>query len=41
MAILQISDFDVSYVTKRRPPFQAVKNANLTIGEGEIVGLVG
>jgi len=41
MAILEISDFDVSYVTKSRPPFEAVKDANLTIGEGEIVGLVG
>jgi len=41
MAILEISDFDVSYVTKSRPPFEAVKDANLTIGDGEIVGLVG
>ncbi len=41
MAILEISDFDVTYVTRSRPPFQAVKNANLTIGEVEIVGLVG
>jgi peptide/nickel transport system ATP-binding protein len=41
MAVLEVTDFDVTYVTKRRPPFQAVKNANLSIGEGEIVGLVG
>jgi ABC-type glutathione transport system ATPase component len=41
MSILDVQDFSVTYLTKRRPPFQAVKNANLSVGEGEIVGLVG
>jgi peptide/nickel transport system ATP-binding protein len=41
MAIFEISDFDVTYMTKQRPPFQAVKNASLAIEPGEIVGLVG
>lgn len=41
MAMLEVQDFDVTYLTKYRPPFQAVKNANLVVGEGEIVGLVG
>lgn len=41
MAMLEIKDFDVTYLTKRRPPFQAVKNASMAIEPGEIVGLVG
>ncbi len=41
MAMLEVQDFDVTYLTKYRPSFQAVKNANLVVGEGEIVGLVG
>jgi len=41
MAILEVQDFDVTYLTKRRPPFKAVIGANLSVGEGEIVGLVG
>jgi peptide/nickel transport system ATP-binding protein len=41
MAILEVRDFNVSYVPKKKPPFHAVKNANLTVNEGEIVGLVG
>jgi peptide/nickel transport system ATP-binding protein len=41
MAILDIQNLDVKYLTKRRPSFHAVIDANLTVGEGEIVGLVG
>ena len=41
MAVLEVQDFDVTYLTKRRPPFKAVIDADLTVGEGEIVGLVG
>jgi peptide/nickel transport system ATP-binding protein len=41
MAVLEVKELDVSYMTKKRPPFHAVKKANLTIDEGEIVGLVG
>ncbi|MDF3053383.1 MAG: hypothetical protein K0S19_1488 [Geminicoccaceae bacterium] len=41
MAVLEVQDFDVTYLTKRRPPFQAVKGANLVVNDGEIVGLVG
>jgi len=41
MAMLEIRNFDVTYLTKRRPPFQAVKNASMAIEPGEIVGLVG
>lgn len=39
--VLEIKNFDVTYLTKRRPPFQAVKNASMAIMPGEIVGLVG
>jgi peptide/nickel transport system ATP-binding protein len=41
LAVLEVQDFDVTYLTKRRPPFKAVIGANLTINEREIVGLVG
>ncbi len=41
MAVLEVKDLNVSYMTKKRPPFHAVKDANLTIDAGEIVGLVG
>jgi peptide/nickel transport system ATP-binding protein len=41
MAILEVQDLDVSYMTRRRPPFHAVKKASLQINPGEIVGLVG
>ncbi len=41
MAILEVQDFNVTYMTKRKPPFKAVIDANLTVNEGEIVGLVG
>jgi peptide/nickel transport system ATP-binding protein len=41
MAILDIQNLDVKYLTKRRPSFHAVIDASLTVGEGEIVGLVG
>ena len=41
MAMLEVQDFDVTYLTKHSPPFQAVKKANLVVEEGEIVGLVG
>jgi peptide/nickel transport system ATP-binding protein len=39
--VLELRNFNVSYVPKKRPPFHAVKNANLVVHEGEIVGLVG
>jgi len=39
--VFAVRDLDVTYLTKRRPPFQAVKNATLEILPGEIVGLVG
>jgi peptide/nickel transport system ATP-binding protein len=39
--ILEVRDFDVSYVPKKKPAFHAVRNANLAVGPGEIVGLVG
>ena len=41
MPVLELQDFNVTYMTKRRPPFHAVKDANLVVDEGEIVGLVG
>ena len=41
MAVLEVQDFNVTYMTKRRPPFRAVIDANLSVGEGEVVGLVG
>ena len=41
MAMLEVRDLDVTYLTRRRPPFQAVKKANLTVDPGEVVGLVG
>ncbi len=41
MAILEVQDFDVTYLTRRKPPFKAVIGANLVVNEGEIVGLVG
>lgn len=41
MAVLEVKDFNVTYLTKHRPSFHAVIDANLTVNEGEIVGLVG
>jgi peptide/nickel transport system ATP-binding protein len=41
MPILEVQNFSVTYLTKRRPPFKAVIDANLTVNEREIVGLVG
>ncbi len=41
MAMLEIRDLNVTYMTKKRPPFHAVKDASLAIEPGEIVGLVG
>ncbi|MEJ7900844.1 MAG: ATP-binding cassette domain-containing protein, partial [Thermomicrobiales bacterium] len=41
MAIIEVQDFNVTYMTKRKPPFKAVIDANLVVNEGEIVGLVG
>jgi len=39
--IFAVRDLDVTYLTRHRPPFQAVKGASLAIAPGEIVGLVG
>jgi len=39
--VFAVRDLDVTYLTKYRPPFQAVKKATLEIAPGEIVGLVG
>ena len=41
MALIEVEDFSVSYVTKHRPTNPAVRNVTFEIGEGEIVGLVG
>ena len=41
MALLEVDQLSVSYVTKRRPPVPAVRDVTFTIDEGEIVGLVG
>lgn len=41
MSILEVQDLSVTYMTKRRPPFEAVKNVSFTIRSGEVMGLVG
>lgn len=41
MSILDVQNLNVSYVTKRRPPFQAVKDVSFSIQSGEVMGLVG
>ncbi|MCU1489580.1 MAG: transporter ATP-binding protein [Acidimicrobiaceae bacterium] len=39
--LLELDDIDVVYQRRGRPPVQAVLGASLTLGAGEIVGLVG
>jgi oligopeptide/dipeptide ABC transporter ATP-binding protein len=39
--LLQLEDLDVSYTRRGQPPVRAVVGASLTVGQGEIVGLVG
>ena len=41
MALLDVEDLSVSYVSKRRPPVPAVRDVTFSIAEGEVVGLVG
>ena len=40
-ALLELSELDVSYFHRGRPPVRAVMGASLTVDAGEIVGLVG
>ena len=39
--LLQLEGLDVSYARRGQPPVRAVVDASLTVGQGEIVGLVG
>ena len=39
--LLQLEGLDVSYPRRGQPPVRAVVGASLTVGKGEIVGLVG
>jgi peptide/nickel transport system ATP-binding protein len=39
--LLELSELDVSYFHRGRPPVRAVMGASLTVDAGEIVGLVG
>ena len=39
--VLRVEDLSVRYEPKLGKPFDAVKHASLTVGEGEFVGLVG
>jgi oligopeptide/dipeptide ABC transporter ATP-binding protein len=39
--LLQLEGLDVSYVRRGQPPVRAVVGASLSVGQGEIVGLVG
>ena len=41
MSILEVQNLSVTYMTKKRPPFQAVKNVSFSIEPGEVMGLVG
>jgi len=41
MALLDVRNLSVSYLTKKRPPVRAVHDATFSIEPGEIVGLVG
>jgi oligopeptide/dipeptide ABC transporter ATP-binding protein len=39
--LLELEGLDVSYARRGQPPVRAVVGASLTVGQGEIVGLVG
>ena len=39
--LLEVDAIDVSYARRGRPPLRAVIGASLTVGAGEVVGLVG
>jgi oligopeptide/dipeptide ABC transporter ATP-binding protein len=39
--LLELEGLDVSYTRRGQPPVRAVVGASLTVGQGEIVGLVG
>ena len=39
--LLQLEGLDVSYIRRGQPPVRAVVGASLSVGQGEIVGLVG
>lgn len=41
MDVIDVRNLDVTYMTKKRPPFQAVKDASFSIRQGEMLGLVG
>lgn len=41
MALLDVHDLSVAYLTRKRPPVRAVNDVSFSIEPGEIVGLVG
>ena len=41
MSILELDDVEVTYERRDRTRFRAVAGASVTVGRGEIVGLVG
>ena len=41
MALLDVRNLEVTYMTRKRPPIRAVNGATFSIDAGEIVGLVG
>jgi ABC-type glutathione transport system ATPase component len=41
MALLEVDDLCVTYVTRKRPPVPAVRNVSFSIDAGEFLGLVG
>src|SRR4051794_3786066 len=41
MALLEVTNLDVTYATKHRPPLYAIRDVTFQLQQGEFVGLVG
>ena len=41
MALLEVNNLDITYMTKKRPPVTVVRDVSFSIEPGEFVGLVG